>query len=86
MIENGNELARAKNMCCKKFQSVGFKDNKLLQDPYHIVHDYEPYNFSDLDERNLSFRSLIYPILRLKFDYGNHSTSFKLLSCCVLIL
>lgn len=48
MIENGNELAGAKNMCCKKFQSVGFKDNKLLQDPYHIVHDYEPCNFSDL--------------------------------------
>ena len=48
MIENGNELAGAKNMCCKKFQSVGFKDDKLLQDPYHIVHDYEPCNFSDL--------------------------------------
>ena len=60
LIENDSKLARAKNMYCKKFQLPGFKNSKLSQDPHHIVHDYEPYNFSDLEKRNLSFRGLNY--------------------------
>ena len=73
-------------MYCNKLQSLEFKNNKLSQDPYHIVNNYEPCNFSDLEKRKLSFRGLDYPLPPTKFDYGDYSTSFKLLCNCMLIL